>query len=45
MIEEQMRIHFGKYLGHAEVFIYSVLALLLFATALATIVDAGKLLG
>src|SRR5581483_11072488 len=44
MIEEQMRIRFGKYLGHAEVFIYSVLALLLFATALVTIADAGKLL-
>jgi uncharacterized membrane protein (DUF373 family) len=44
MIEENLRIRFGKYLGCAEVLIYSVLALLLFATALTTIADAGKLL-
>jgi len=41
---EKLRINFGDYLGHAEVVIYSVLALLLFITALATIASAGKML-
>ena len=45
MIEEKLRIRFSKYLGCAEVLIYSVLAVLLFATALTTIADAGKMLG
>lgn len=39
-----MRVHFGDYVGKAEVVVYSVLATLLFITALATIGDAGRLL-
>jgi Phosphate-starvation-inducible E family len=44
MNEEKLRLRFGDYLGQAEVIIYSILAVLLFVTALATIADAGKLL-
>src|SRR5258708_39276883 len=44
MAQEKLRVHFGDYLGKAEVVIYSVLAVLLFITALATIADAGKML-
>jgi uncharacterized membrane protein (DUF373 family) len=44
MAEEKLRVHFGDYLGKAEVVIYSILAVLLFITALATIADAGKML-
>lgn len=44
MAEEKLRVHFGDYLGKAEVVIYSILALLLFITALATIAGAGKML-
>jgi ABC-type anion transport system duplicated permease subunit len=44
MVEEKIRAHFGDYLAHAEVAIYSVLAVLLFITALATIANAGKML-
>ena len=44
MAEQKLRVHFGDYLGKAEVVIYSVLAVLLFITALATIADAGKML-
>jgi uncharacterized membrane protein (DUF373 family) len=44
MAEEKLRVHFGDYLGIAEVVIYSVLAVLLFITALATIANAGKIL-
>jgi uncharacterized membrane protein (DUF373 family) len=44
MVEEKIRAHFGDYLAHAEVVIYSVLAVLLFITALATIANAGKML-
>jgi hypothetical protein len=44
MAEQKLRVHFGDYLGKAEVLIYSVLALLLFITALATIANAGKML-
>ena len=44
MVEEKLRVHFGDYLGKAEVVIYSVLAVLLFITALATIANAGKML-
>jgi len=43
MAEQKLRVHFGDYLGKAEV-IYSVLAVLLFVTALATIANAGKML-
>src|ERR1035437_8121936 len=45
MAEEKLRVHFGDYLGKAEVVIYSVLAVLLFITALATIANASKMLG
>ena len=44
MADEKLRIHFGDYLGKAEVVIYSVLAVLLFVTALATIANAAKML-
>ena len=44
MAEEKLRVLFGDYLGKAEVVIYSVLAVLLFITALATIANAGKML-
>jgi hypothetical protein len=44
MAEEKLRTHFGDYLSKAEVAIYSVLAVLLFITALATIANAGKML-
>jgi Phosphate-starvation-inducible E family len=44
MADEKIRVHFGDYLGIAEVTIYSVLAVLLFITALATIGNAGKIL-
>lgn len=44
MAEEKLRAHFGDYLGKAEVVIYSLLAALLFVTALATIANAGKML-
>src|SRR5260221_1789465 len=44
MAQEKLRVHFGDYLGKAEVVIYSVLAVLLFITALATIANAGKML-
>ena len=44
MAEEKLRHHFGDYLAGAEVFVYSVLAILLFLTALATIANAGKML-
>jgi hypothetical protein len=44
MAQEKLRVHFGDYLSKAEVVIYSVLAVLLFITALATIANAGKML-
>ncbi len=44
MSGERIRAHFGDYLGSAEVAIYSVLAVLLFITAFATIGSAGKML-
>jgi uncharacterized membrane protein (DUF373 family) len=44
MVEEKIRTHFSDYVGKAEVAIYSVLAALLFATAIATAANAGKLL-
>src|ERR1019366_4843301 len=45
MAEEKLRVHFSDDLDKAEVVIYSVLAVLLFITALATIANAGKMLG
>ena len=45
MAEEKLRVHFSDYLDKAEVVMYSVLAVLLFITALATIANAGKMLG
>jgi uncharacterized membrane protein (DUF373 family) len=44
MDEEKLRIQFGSHLGKAEVVIYSVLALLLFVTAIATAVNVGIML-
>src|ERR1700722_2061993 len=44
MAEESIRVHFGDYLSKAEVVIYSILAVLLFITALATIANATKML-
>lgn len=44
MVEDRLRLHFGDYLGKAEVAIYSILAVLLSVTALAAIASAGKLL-
>lgn len=45
MVEKaKLRANFGDYMGQAEVVIYSVLAVLLFITALATIANAGKML-
>ena len=44
MAGEPLRHHFGDYLVKAEVVIYSVLAVLLFATAIAAIADATKIL-
>ena len=41
---DRLRIHINDYLGKAELLIYSVLAALLFITALATIGSAAKLL-
>jgi uncharacterized membrane protein (DUF373 family) len=44
MPEEKLRVHFGGVLATGEVVIYAALAILLFATALATIGNAGKML-
>ncbi len=44
MAQEKLRVHFSDYLGSAEVVIYTILAVLLFITALATIGSAGKTL-
>jgi uncharacterized membrane protein (DUF373 family) len=44
MPEAKMRTQFGGFLATAEVVIYAALAILLFATALATIANAGKML-
>jgi Phosphate-starvation-inducible E family len=44
MVDEKLRTHFGDYLSRGEVTIYSILAALLFITALATIANAGKML-
>ena len=42
--QKQLRMRFGDVLSKAEVVIYSVLAVLLFVTALATVANAGKML-
>ncbi|MFZ3217199.1 MAG: phosphate-starvation-inducible PsiE family protein [Candidatus Acidiferrales bacterium] len=44
MPETKMRMQFGGFLAAGEVVIYAALAILLFATALATIGNAGKML-
>src|ERR1700678_476682 len=44
MPEERLRVHFSDYLSKAEVVVYTILAVLLFVTALATSANAGKLL-
>jgi uncharacterized membrane protein (DUF373 family) len=44
MAEQKLRVHFGGFLATGEVVIYAALAILLFATALATIGNAGKML-
>ena len=44
MKQTTAREHFSGYLGHAEIVIYSILALLLALTALVTIASAGKML-
>jgi uncharacterized membrane protein (DUF373 family) len=44
MADEKIRGHFGDYLGRAEVAVYSILAILLFVTALATLANAAKML-
>jgi len=43
-MEKSLRIQFSDYLGHAELLIYAMLAVLLSMTALATIASAAKLL-
>jgi uncharacterized membrane protein (DUF373 family) len=42
MPDQKMRVHAGDYLAKAEVVVYTILALLLFVTALGSIVVAGK---
>src|ERR1700678_1141860 len=44
MPEERLRVHFSDHLSKAEVVVYTILAVLLFVTALATSANAGKLL-
>jgi hypothetical protein len=44
MAQEKLRAHTSDYLANGEVVVYTVLALLLFITALATIGNAGQLL-
>src|ERR1700735_2655796 len=44
MTQEKLRVHFSDYLSNAEVVVYTILAILLFITALATIANAGKML-
>jgi len=44
MVQEKIRAHFGDYLAHAEVAIYTILAVLLFVAALATIANSGQML-
>jgi uncharacterized membrane protein (DUF373 family) len=42
--EQNVRVHFADYVGKAEIIVYSVVAILLFVTAMAASVSAGKLL-
>src|SRR3989440_12365219 len=42
MVQDKLRLTFGDYLGKGEVAIYSILALLLWITALTAIATAGK---
>ena len=44
MVEKTFRLRFGEYVGKAEVIVYSILAVLLFVTALATSGIASKML-
>lgn len=44
MVERKLRFHFSEYVGRGEVIVYSVLAILLLVTALATAAIAGKML-
>jgi hypothetical protein len=44
MADQNLRVHLGDYLSRTEAIVYSVLAVLLFITALATIANAGKML-
>jgi hypothetical protein len=44
MTEDRLRHHFDRYLGGAEVAIYSILGVLLALTALVTLASAGKML-
>jgi Phosphate-starvation-inducible E family len=44
MAQPRLRFHFSEYVGKGEVIVYSVLAILLLVTALATATIAGKML-
>jgi hypothetical protein len=44
MVEAKLRFHFSEYVGKGEVIVYSVLAILLFITALITSATAAKML-
>ena len=44
MVEDRLRRHFDYYLGKTEVVIYSILAVMLAATAFVTIATAGQIL-
>jgi hypothetical protein len=44
MAQEKLRVQSGDYMAKAEVIVYSLLGILLFITALATIANAGKML-
>ena len=44
MAEEKFRVRFHDFLSQAEMFVYAVLAVLLFITALGAIATAGKIL-
>ncbi|HXO00237.1 MAG TPA: phosphate-starvation-inducible PsiE family protein [Candidatus Acidoferrales bacterium] len=44
MAEDKLRVRFHHFLSQAEMFVYAVLAVLLFITALGAIATAGKIL-
>jgi uncharacterized membrane protein (DUF373 family) len=44
MAQEKLRVQSGDYMAKAEVIVYSLLGILLFITALATIANAAKML-